>query len=205
METAFRMLGAEGDQVDGLAALHGIAASLALAIVKRIVGQGGGRHVTRQARIVGRVATTCADAFDQDDNLDDASLAKMVVLMTAAGRAERRGLRYDRLLKMPAGWLAPTLAITAPTLGLCAGMRLGQALERLAIAGGDPRRLVQLAAIRNLESRLTVLDCELRSAKITSQDALRRVIAVFSAAGAVIGGDNLSALLGGDPPAVLPY
>ncbi len=194
------MLGPEADRVDALAAMHGVVASAALAIGKRIISHGGSRHVMRQGRALGRLAVELANAFERRGaNLDDDTVARIVSLLSAAAQAERRGVRYDQLVVIPPGWPAPGLAITPRALALCAAMRLRQALERHALACADPRRVAQLQAIKGLESQILGLHRDLAADKITTGNALRSVIERFAAVEPVIGAD-LAELLGGDAP-----
>ncbi len=93
--------------------------------------------------------------------------------------------------------------MTAPALALCAVMRLGQALERHALASAAPRRVAQLHAVRGLDSQIGSLQRRLERQGITPAAALREVIRRFAEAESAIGAD-LDAILGAEPAAVAP-
>lgn len=191
METLqLRTLGPEADVLSALAAAHGAAGSMALAIGRRLIERGGGRHLIRQGRALSRLANALADAFNHSrgGNLDEVILDRIVTALAAAGRAERRGLQHSRLLTLPPGWTGP-LRMTGPDLALVGVTRLRQALERHALAGGNPKRLVQLQAIKQLEVEVRGIRADLAAHKLDARASLCAVVARFAAAEAIIGED----------------
>jgi hypothetical protein len=171
--------------------MHGVVASMALAMAKRIIGIGGGRQVIRQGRALGRLPTALADAFDCGAaNFDVGIITALVDLMAAADRAEKRGLRHDSLVGMPAKWAFKRLSIDPPRLALCGAMRLRTVLEERLIAGeAEGRRAVQLRVVKNLAHRLD-------RDEIAAADALRSVVAAFAVAATAIDGADIGELLG---------
>ena len=88
--TNFRTLGPEGDRLDALAAMLGAAASMALAVGRRLIGHGGGRHVIRQGRALGRLANALADGFDRGGgNLDEGTVNRISAALRS-GRPRRK-------------------------------------------------------------------------------------------------------------------
>jgi len=81
-------------------------------------------------------------------------------------------------------------------------MRLRQALEQHVIAAGDPRRIIQLQAVRSLETRLSGLDRDLHAGRLDAGEALRQVIQCFAEVEALLDGADLKVLLGEGPPTV---
>ncbi len=131
------MLGREGDVLDFLACAHGVTISLALSIGRRLVAYGGGRHVQRQGRALAQLSRALAAVFRDGTNaIDEATAVQLIALMQRADRAEKRGLRHNSLVGMPAKWPFKRLSIDPPRLALCGAMRLRAALEERQIAGG---------------------------------------------------------------------
>jgi cytochrome P450 len=95
------LLGPEGNRLDAFAALHGIVASLALALARRRAAGNLNRRVARQARRLNTLATGLARAFRQGDEADINALSAMMVRAAACGRC---GLPHDQLIAMLAAW-----------------------------------------------------------------------------------------------------
>ena len=91
--------------------------------------------------------------------------------------------------------------MTAPDLALVGVVRLRQALEKYTMAGGDPKRVAQLQAIRQHSSARSAAAAAMPTpARVESGEALRAVVARFAAAEGAIG-EDIPALLGGEPAA----
>ena len=197
------LLGPEGDRLDALAAAHGVVASLALALRARQPEPRRDRRkaVERQQRALIALAGALARAFRRQGEPGfpvDAEAAALAVLMARADAFEARGVAHDTLVRMPADWPFKRLAGNPAQLALVAAMRLRQALQNRLIHGRDPRRQVQLGAVRDLERELLALARRLDKHEIAGAAALRVVIDRFAVAAGTIGRADIAELLGGD-------
>lgn len=188
------LLGSEGDRLDALAAMHGVTASLALAIARRRANGNLNRRVGRQARALRALASALARGFLKPDQADIEAIAE---LMRRAAAAEHHALPHDRLVSLPQGWQLRGLPINPAALALLAVMRLGEGLQRRLLATGSPRRAMQLRVIRDLERDVLAVARDLKARAITTAAALRRLQVKFATAEPLIGAD-LAELLGGD-------
>ena len=192
------LLGPEGDRLDAYAVLHGVAASLALPLARRLREGTRNRRIARQARAMIALATALARAFLHDG--DGVDVDALVALMARAGRCGSNGVAYDQLITLSTAWPLRGLAINPPALALAAIMRLREALQSDLVVSGSPRRAAQLRVIRDLEADVLVIARDLKGGAISMAEALRRVRARFAAAAPAIGTD-LVELLGGEAAA----
>jgi hypothetical protein len=196
------LLGPEGDCMDAVAALHGVVAGMAFELRRRLA-DGGNRRLGRQARALTALATALAGAFghDEEPHFESEIAPALIELMRRADLCERRGVRHERLVKLPVEWPFRRLGINSATLLLAAVMRLRQALQSEvfdaseAASPDQARRMAQLAVVRGVESDLLRLARDLAADKTTGLAALRRVRQRFKAAAAAIGPADVTALL----------
>jgi len=201
------LLGPEGDCMDALAVLHGVTASMALALRGRLAA-GGSRKLAHQARALTAVANGFARHFRHDDEpgFETEIAPALIELMRHADRRERQGVRHDRLVKLAANWPFRRLEINPPALALVAIMRLRQALQDELLRGDDDIRRVahaaQLAIVRGFEADLLRLARDLGEHKITAPAALLRVRDRFKTAALAIRPNDVTDLLLGDGQAL---
>jgi hypothetical protein len=193
MDDDLRLLGSEGDKLDAFAALHGIVASLALALARRRAASNTSRRVVRQARSLIALATALARAFHQGHEADFEELASLTSRADALGR---RGVPHDQLIAMPGDWPLRGLPINPAALALVAVMRLRHGLQDSLIAAASPRRAMQLRIVRDLELDVLFMARDLDRHAISPAAALCGLHARFAAAEPAIGPDLLE-LLGG--------
>lgn len=186
-----------------MAAMHGVAGSLALAVGRHLIAHRAGKQVRRQGRVLGRLAAALADAF-VIGGVDEADAADLLRLMERAERAELRGLKHHRLIVMPEGWPFERLAINPAQLALIAAMRLRQALEKQLARAPEARRLAQLRVVKDLEAEIVRLAHRLDQSEIAGAEALRVVTQRFAVAAAAVTPADIRELLAGDPRRSLP-
>jgi hypothetical protein len=187
------LLGPEGDRLDAYAAIHGGAASLALAVQRWTRARGASRRIARQARGLNAVATAFASAFRLGDAAD---IDELAALMARVAPLERRGIPHDQLITMPRAWPLRGLPLAPAALALLAVMRLREGLQNATLAAGDARRATQLRIICDLEAAVLRLALAQKRHAVTAATALRKVRRLFAIAEPAIGAD-LVEFLGG--------
>jgi hypothetical protein len=183
-----------GMRMDALAALHGIASSLALRTRAKVAG-GRGRRVVRQAQALETLAVALAEAYrDRDDRPD---LERVVAAMARADACETAGINHDRLLDLPADFPFPRLALSPAQMALAAILPLRHGLLRELLVCDDPRRALQLRTLRDLERDLVAMALALDRSEITPLAVLQWLIPRFAQDAGVIQPADLHRLLTG--------
>ena len=194
------ILGQEGDRVDAIAAMYGIAASLALALVERIAAYGSNRPIDRQRRTLTALSNALAVAIGPPGGSGFIPHAAplLLELMRRADRAEHGAIPYHKLLRLPVGWPLRRLAVNPPSLGLFATMRLRAGLERQLLKGEDPRRAAQLLVVRDLARDLADLAAAFAWDEAAPHYAFEQTRRLFANTAQAIGDAELFEILGED-------
>ncbi len=194
-------LGPEGNRLDALAAMNGIAGSLAVLVGKRRrPRQKGDRAVQRQESALIALAGALAGAFRRQDAPGFALDAEgLVALMAQVEACAARGVRHDQLVEIPARWSFDRLTIDPARLALVATMRLRQKIEVQLTGASDARRLTQLQVVKNLEGEIARIAQRLDRREIAGAEALRIVIDRFVVAAGAVTPADIGELLSGDP------
>jgi hypothetical protein len=185
-------LGDGGVRMDALAALHGIAATLAVQALAKLAA-GRGRRVARQARALETLAVALADAYSDRDHEPD--LAHIVAAMTRADRCEAAGIHHDELIELPPDFPFPRLALNSAQMALAAILPLRHGLSRELLACNDLLRGLQLRVVRDFERDLMKMAAALDRGDITPLAALEWLVSHFAQAAGVIQPADLHRLL----------